>query len=178
MAQVCRFLAKPSRHDPSTRQSHGHRGDLARFGAFSAYVYCENIAFETMVGLVPRLIKPRTYKYKAKHLLERLGVNLDISAPLKTLAIAQRQIVAIARALMEEARIIFMDEPTASLTQSETDILLTLVRTLADQGVSVVFVSHRLAEVIEISKRVTVIRDGRLVGVFPTEGMTQSRLMN
>ena len=71
----------------------------------------ENIAFETMVGLTPRLVKPWTYKTKAKQLLDRLGVDLDISTPLKTLAIAQRQIVAIARALMEEARIIFMDEP-------------------------------------------------------------------
>ena len=147
--------------------------DLALFPHMTI---AENIAFETMVGLTPRLVKPWTYKTKAKQLLDRLGVDLDISAPLKTLAIAQRQIVAIARALMEEARIIFMDEPTASLTQSETDILLNLVRTLADQGVSVVFVSHRLAEVIEISERVTVIRDGKLVGVFPTEGMTQTRL--
>ena len=69
-----------------------------------------------------------------------------------------------------------MDEPTASLTQSETDALLAVVRTLSARGVAVVFVSHRLAEVLEISSRVTVLRDGRLVGVYPTEGMTQSRL--
>jgi simple sugar transport system ATP-binding protein len=69
-----------------------------------------------------------------------------------------------------------MDEPTASLTQSETDALLAVVRTLSRQGIAVVFVSHRLAEVIDVAERVTVIRDGRLVGVFPTEGMTQFRL--
>ena len=66
--------------------------------------------------------------------------------------------------------------PDASLTQSETDKLLAIVRKLSDSGVAVVFVSHRLAEVLEISSRVTVLRDGRLVGVFPTAGMTQSRL--
>ena len=69
-----------------------------------------------------------------------------------------------------------MDEPTASLTQSETDQLLDIVRTLSADGIAVVFVSHRLAEVLEISSRVTVLRDGKLVGVYPTAGMTQSRL--
>ena len=69
-----------------------------------------------------------------------------------------------------------MDEPTASLTQSETDYLLDIVRTLSASGVAVVFVSHRLAEVLEISSRLTVLRDGALVGVYPTEGMTQSRI--
>ena len=75
-----------------------------------------------------------------------------------------------------DARIIFMDEPTSSLTQSETDRLLAIVRTLSAEGIAVVFVSHRLAEVLEISSRVTVLRDGKLVGVYPTAGMTQSRL--
>jgi simple sugar transport system ATP-binding protein len=77
---------------------------------------------------------------------------------------------------VSDARLIFMDEPTASLTQTETDRLLQVVRTLSGSGVAVVFVSHRLAEVLEISSRVTVLRDGKLVGVFPTQGMTQSRL--
>ncbi|MEO8531851.1 MAG: sugar ABC transporter ATP-binding protein, partial [Deltaproteobacteria bacterium] len=81
-----------------------------------------------------------------------------------------------ARALTGTARVIFMDEPTSSLTQSETDSLLAIVRTLSAQGIAVVFVSHRLAEVLEISSRVTVLRDGKLVGVFATEGMSQSHL--
>ena len=101
---------------------------------------------------------------------------LKLNARLGTLPIAQRQIVAIARALVSDARLIFMDEPTASLTQAETDALLHVVRTLSGRGVAVVFVSHRLAEVLDISSRVTVLRDGRLVGVYPTAGMTQSRL--
>ena len=69
-----------------------------------------------------------------------------------------------------------MDEPTASLTRTETDSLLAVVRKLSKSGVAVVFVSHRLAEVLQISERVTVLRDGRLVGVYRTGGMTQSRL--
>ena len=101
---------------------------------------------------------------------------MDVDRALHHFPIAQRQIVAIARALVGEAKLVFMDEPTASLTQSETDYLLDIVRNLSASGVAVVFVSHRLAEVLEISSRVTVLRDGDLVGVYPTEGMTQSRI--
>ncbi len=147
--------------------------DLALFPHMTV---ADNIAFDEMVGFVPRLNLGRRHRAQAQAVLDRLGVQLDLDARLLDLPIAERQVVAIARALMGEARLVFMDEPTASLTQSETDALLTVVRTLSEQGIAVVFVSHRLAEVIDISERVTVVRDGKLVGVFPTEGMTQFRL--
>lgn len=147
--------------------------DLALFPHMTV---AENIAFDEMVGVAPRLAFSGRYKGRVRKVLERLNVSLDLDTRLGDLPIAQRQIVAIARALMGEARLVFMDEPTASLTQSETDALLKVVRTLSAQGVAVVFVSHRLAEVIDISERVTVLRDGKLVGVYPTEGMTQFRL--
>lgn len=147
--------------------------DLALFPEMSV---SENIAFETLLGNRPRLISYRALHEQAANVLATLGVDLDLEARLNTLPIAQRQIVAIARALVGDARLIFMDEPTASLTQSETDSLLKVVRTLSSRGVAVVFVSHRLAEVLEVSSRVTVLRDGRLVGVYQTEGMSQSRL--
>ncbi len=147
--------------------------DLALFPHMTV---AENIAFDEMVGTRPRLAVQRAFRQRVRAVLDRLHVELDLNARLNTLPIAQRQIVAIARALMGEARLVFMDEPTASLTQSETNALLALVRKLSEQGVSVVFVSHRLAEVIDISERVTVLRDGALVGVYPTQGMTQFRL--
>ncbi len=147
--------------------------DLALFPHMTV---AENIAFDEMVGPLPRLTRPGQSRGRAGEVLRRLGVTLDLDAPLNSLPIAQRQIVAIARALMGDARLIFMDEPTASLTQSETDGLLEIVRGLSADGVAVVFVSHRLAEVLEIASRVTVLRDGKLVGVYPTEGMTQARL--
>ncbi len=143
---------------------------------FSEMTVAENIAFDTLAGGRPRLVNYQKIHTMARAALARLGVTLDLDARLNTLPISQRQIVAIARALVSEARIIFMDEPTASLTQAETDRLLDVVRTLSAAGVAVVFVSHRLAEVLEIASRVTVLRDGKLVGVYDTEGMTQSRL--
>ncbi|MCV3274082.1 sugar ABC transporter ATP-binding protein [Roseobacter sinensis] len=147
--------------------------DLALFPHMTV---AENIAFDGMVGNLPRLLSRGAARAEAQAMLDRLGVRLDLDTRLNTLPIAQRQLVAIARALMGAARLVFMDEPTASLTQSETDGLLKVVQTLSEQGVSVVFVSHRLAEVLEISTSVTVIRDGKLVGVYPTEGLTQARL--
>lgn len=147
--------------------------DLALFPEMTV---AENIAFETMLGSVPRRVRHAAMRATAQAALGRLDVALDLDARLGTLPIAQRQIVAIARALVSDARLIFMDEPTASLTQSETDALLAVVRTLSARGVAVVFVSHRLAEVLDVCSRVTVLRDGKLVGVYPTEGMTQARL--
>ncbi|MEM7696127.1 MAG: sugar ABC transporter ATP-binding protein [Pseudomonadota bacterium] len=147
--------------------------DLALFPHMTV---AENIAFDRMVGALPRPVRRGKARADARAVLTRLGVTLDLDARLNTLPIAQRQIVAIARALMGKARLVFMDEPTASLTQSETDALLEIVRNLSADGVSVVFVSHRLAEVLDIAENVTVVRDGTLVGVFPTEGLTQAKL--
>mgnify|MGYP001951678881 CR=1 FL=1 len=147
--------------------------DLALFPNMTV---AENIGFDEMVGSIPRFIKKKDLRRRAAAVLDRLSVNLGLDTPVGELPIAKRQVVAIARALMGDARLVFMDEPTASLTQSETDGLLEVVRKLSAQGVAIVFVSHRLAEVIDIAERVTVLRDGKLVGVYPTEGMTQSRL--
>ena len=147
--------------------------DLALFPEMSV---AENIAFEANLGRRPRLVDYRAMRTSARRILERLGVDLDLDAPLRSLPIAQRQVVAIARALIGKATLVFMDEPTASLSQAETDALLAIVRRLSFEGIAVVFVSHRLAEVLAVCTRVTVLRDGRLVGTFPTEGMTQTRL--
>ena len=147
--------------------------DLALFPEMTV---AENVAFESNLGARPRLVNYRGMRTAAARILDRLGVKLDLDAPLRTLPIAQRQIVAVARALVAEATLVFMDEPTASLSQAETDALLAIVRRLSAEGIAVVFVSHRLAEVLDVCSRVTVLRDGRLVGTFPTEGMTQTRL--
>jgi simple sugar transport system ATP-binding protein len=147
--------------------------DLALFPEMTV---AENIAFERNLGGRPRLVDYGAMRKVAAEMLARLGVSIDLDTPVRELSIAQRQIVAICRALIAETRLVFMDEPTASLSQSETDALLTIVRRLSADGIAVVFVSHRLAEVLEVCSRVTVLRDGRYVGTFPTEGMTQTRL--
>ncbi|MDZ5451800.1 sugar ABC transporter ATP-binding protein [Labrys sp. ZIDIC5] len=147
--------------------------DLALFPEMAV---AENIAFERNLGGAPRLVNYAAMKADARRILDRLGVELDLDAPVRTLSIAQRQIVAIARALVADAGLVFMDEPTASLSQAETDALLVIVRRLSADGIAVVFVSHRLAEVLDVCTRVTVLRDGHYVGTYPTAGMTQTRL--
>lgn len=147
--------------------------DLALFPELSV---AENIAIEGSLGGRPRWVDRARMRKVAGAAIQRLGFTLDLDRPVRELSIARRQMVAICRALAADARLVFMDEPTASLTQTETDALLEVIRRLAADGIAVVLVSHRLAEVLEVCERVTVLRDGRLVGVFPTEGMTQARL--
>jgi len=175
-AQMELFGEKLAQITPAIARRHGIAVIWQDLALFPEMTVGENIAFETLLGPVPRRVRHRALQEKALAALAQLDVTLDLDARLGTLPIAQRQIVAIARALVSDARLIFMDEPTASLTQAETDALLQVVRTLSARGVAVVFVSHRLAEVLDISSRVTVLRDGRLVGVYPTAGMSQSRL--
>ncbi|PZX13773.1 simple sugar transport system ATP-binding protein [Palleronia aestuarii] len=147
--------------------------DLALFPHMSV---AENIAFERNLGARPTVVDYATMRREADAILSRLGVEIDLDAPVSSLSIARRQLVAIARALVADAALIFMDEPTASLSRAETEALIDIVRRLSYEGIAVVFVSHRLAEVLDICSRVTVLRDGKLVGTYPTEGMTQTRL--
>ena len=146
--------------------------DLALFPEMTV---AENIGFERVLGR-PRLVDYAAMRADAQRMLERLGVPLELERRLGTLPIAQRQVAAIARALVAEARLVFMDEPTASLSQDETAALLAIVRRLSADGIAVVFVSHRLAEVLDVCTRVSVLRDGRNAGTYPTAGMTQTRL--
>lgn len=147
--------------------------DLALFPEMTV---AENIAFERYLGARPRLVDRPAMRREAAAMLQRLGVTVPLDAPVRELSIAKRQMVAICRALIADARLVFMDEPTASLSQAETDALIAIVRRLSKAGIAVVFVSHRLAEVLEVCERVTVLRDGGLVGSFAAEGMTQTRL--
>ena len=132
--------------------------DLALFPHLGV---AENIAFEQNLGLWPRPSRRRSMHRTAREMLGRLGFELALDQPVQSLSIANRQVVAICRALVAEASIVFMDEPTASLTQSETRSLLEVVRRLSAAGIAVVFVSHRLVELIEIAERITVLRDSR-----------------
>lgn len=96
--------------------------------------------------------------------LDQVGVQLDPRAMVRDLSVAQQQMVEIAKALSYNARIVIMDEPTSALTDNEVQALFTIIRGLKERGLGVVFVSHRLDEVFEISERITVLRDGRNAG--------------
>ncbi len=112
----------------------------------------------------------------AKKAMERIGVSLDLDAKVSDLSIANRQLVAICRAMAADAKLVIMDEPTASLTRHEVDSLLSLVRDLKRKNICIVFVSHRLDEVLEVAERVTVLRDGKKVGTFDASEMNNRKL--
>jgi ribose transport system ATP-binding protein len=111
-----------------------------------------------------RLLNRREMFARAETYLKRLGLNIPGHTLLGELSIAQQQMVEIAKALSQDARLIIMDEPTSSLTLSETDRLLATVKELRSQGVSIIYISHRLAEVSELADRVVVLRDGGNAG--------------
>jgi simple sugar transport system ATP-binding protein len=147
------------------------------FALFPNMTVADNIGFDgglNPVGLVPR----GKNTARARSALETLGLTISPSTVLGSLSTAERQLVAIARAVSADGRIILMDEPTAALTQKEIDAFLGTVRHLASQGLSFVFISHKLREVVEIADDVTIIRDGRVVESGRAENFDQERISN
>ena len=106
----------------------------------------------------------RLMRDKAKALIAQLGVEIDPARKVSALSPAQAQIVEIAKALSRDLRVLILDEPTAALTLTETEKLFEIVRRLAWDGVSIIYVSHRLAEIFALCHSVTVLKDGRLAG--------------
>ncbi|MGR6467352.1 sugar ABC transporter ATP-binding protein [Rhizobium sp. PAMB 3182] len=106
---------------------------------------------------------------EARRVLDMLGSHVDENALISSLPVADKQMVEIAKAISKDARVVFMDEPTAVLSQEETKVLFEQVRKLRAKGTSFVFVSHKLDEVLELTDRVTVLRDGQWVKTAPTE---------
>jgi rhamnose transport system ATP-binding protein len=118
----------------------------------------ENIFISATDGLFLNRAAMRT---KARALIARIGMTLDVDRIASGLTLAEQQAVEIARALSQDVRVLIMDEPTASLSDHEATVLRRIARKLADDGVSVVYISHRLEEVFELADRVSVIRDGK-----------------
>ncbi len=142
---------------------------------FPNLTVAENISIAGHLG-APRLVNWRTLRMTAEAAMARIGASLDPDARVEDLSIANRQLVAICRAMAADAKLVIMDEPTASLTRHEVDALVLLVADLKRAGICIVFVSHRLDEVMEIAERVTVLRDGAKVGEFPAREMDDNKL--
>src|SRR5215211_6631640 len=114
---------------------------------------------------------------EARRRLDSLGVGLDVTAPVKRLSAANGQIVAIARALVGDARAVVMDEPTSSLTDRETRQLFRIIKDLTSGDVGVVYISHRLEEIFQIADRITVLRDGRHITTAPASELDAEELV-
>jgi galactofuranose transport system ATP-binding protein len=140
-----------------------------------------SVAENLLAGREPRLgpfINFRAMRRKANALLDDLGIDLNVAAPLSSYSIAMQQLVAIARAVDIDAKVLILDEPTSSLDRDEVAVLLGLMRRLAaERGTAMVFISHFLEQVYDICDRMTVLRNGKLVGEWATADLPESELI-
>lgn len=117
-------------------------------------------------------------KRQAKVIFDSLHVSMPLDVPAEQLSVAQRQLIEIAKALRENARVLILDEPTTALTNEEADSLFRVLDTIKAQGTAILYVSHRLEEIYRISDKITVFRDGKLVGCELTADLPQEKLIS
>jgi ribose transport system ATP-binding protein len=127
--------------------------------------------------VLPFLLDDRALNRNAQALFDQLHLKLDPQTKVANLAVAQQQMVEIAKALSYKAEVVIMDEPTAALTETEIDELFRIIRKLRETGVGVVHISHRLEELKRISDRVTVMRDGQYIATVDTKGATIDQII-
>ena len=137
----------------------------------------ENIAFGVESPVAMRRVPWKAWRIRAHTLLQRIGARIDPGREVRDLSMPEQQLVEIAKAVGSGARIMIMDEPTASLTHQEVDLLFSVIRELRRHGVSIVYISHRLSEIFEIADRVTVLRDGESLGTYPVAEMDEPTLI-
>jgi simple sugar transport system ATP-binding protein len=157
-----------SRLTPIGAIRHGIQVIYQDFSLFGNLTVAENLALNTELQEKRALVDWKRVHGIAVTALERLGVDIDPSAEVDDLSTAGRQLVAIARALMSDPRLLIMDEPTTALTRKEVETLFRIVRDIQARGIAVLFVSHKMREMLEISERISVIRNGRKVAEGPT----------
>jgi len=142
------------------------------FSLFPNLTAAENIAMLSELADRRKLSSRRRIRAAAEAIVADLGLTIDLDADVEDLTVADRQLIAICRALVGEARVLIMDEPTTALTHSEVRRLFAIVRRLQERGVAIVFVSHKLDEVLQISQHVTVLRNGEVVASGPASEHT------
>jgi ribose transport system ATP-binding protein len=140
-----------------------------------------SVAENVLMGRWPmrwggRFVDWKALEAQAREHLERVGFDVDASAPVAELGMAERQLVELAKALSVDARVLLLDEPTSALSDPEARRLFEIIGELRRQGVAIVYVSHHLPEIVEISDRVTVLRDGKLVETVDTAGLDEQQL--
>ena len=115
---------------------------------------------------------------EASRILKELGIDIDVTKPLSNFSTAIQQMVAIARAVSINAKLVIMDEPTSSLDRQEVSVLFRIIRQLKAKGISVIFISHKLDEIFEICDRLTVFKDGEYVGDYDIADLNQFKLIS
>lgn len=149
--------------------------DLALFPNLSVE---ENVAFGLYGESRGPMVDRRALQRRAREAMDVIGLQLDPTATVATLSIAEQQQVEIARSIVGDLKLLILDEPTASLTRTEVDRLFATIERLRSRDIATLFVSHKLNEVFEIAERVTVLRDGRKIGTYRPDELDQKRLVH
>ncbi len=137
------------------------------FSLFPNLTVAENVVLTSAIASRRKLYDQGAARPAAQAIIDDLGLTLDVDARVENLSVADKQLTAICRALVDDARVIIMDEPTTALTRTEVDRLFIIVERLRARGVGLIFVSHKLDEVLTISQRVAILRSGKNVVTSP-----------
>jgi rhamnose transport system ATP-binding protein len=164
-------------HDPHTARALGIAAIYQHPSLFPHLTVAENIALAVERGGSWRRIDWAGRRRSAAQVLARIGASIDPDRTVETLSMPEQQIVEIAKAVGAEARIVIMDEPTASLTDREVERLFGVITRLREQGVGIVYISHRLEEVFAVANRITVLRDGRTVATSDAADVTMAQVI-
>ena len=166
-----------SRLDPATARAMGIAAIYQQPALFPDLSVAENIALGLETPSAASRIAWSKRRNQARQFLKRIGAEIEADTEVRNLSMPEQQLVEIARSLGAGARILIMDEPTASLTQKEVHLLYSVVRDLREQGVGVIYISHRMEEIFALADRVTVLRDGESIATQDTMGMNESTLI-
>jgi simple sugar transport system ATP-binding protein len=147
------------------------------FSLFPNLTVAENLAINYELEKNTRFVNWRDVNNIARQAIENIGIDIDLQAYVEDLSVADKQLVAISRAILHDAKLIVMDEPTTALTQKEVESLFHVIKSLQHEGISTLFVSHKLREVLEISESVTILRNGRNVADGPIEEFDRPKLI-
>ncbi|ALN75182.1 sugar ABC transporter ATP-binding protein [Aureimonas sp. AU20] len=161
---------------PREAIAHGVQVIYQDFSLFPNLTVAENLSLNKLLSEKRSLARRAEMRRLGAEALARLGVDIDLEAEVGSLSTADRQLVAIARALMSDVRLLVMDEPTTALTGREVDRLFQLVREIQSRGIAVLFVSHKMSEMLDISERIVVFRNGRKVAEGPTAEFDEARI--
>jgi ribose transport system ATP-binding protein len=164
-------------HGPGYAQSLGVAMVYQEFALAPHLSVAENL----FLGREPAragFINRRSEKEKAGELLGRVGLEIDSNRLVSGLTVAEQQRLEIAKALAIEAKVLILDEPTATLAEREIEGLFEVIREMASRGIAILYISHRLDEIFRIADRVTVMRDGKIVETKPTSELTEEELVN
>jgi len=166
-------------HSPAEAQALGISTIYQELALIPYLTVAENIFLnrEPRLPFSPGLIDYRKMNSQARQLLKQLGAKIQVSAQLSKLPIASQQMVEIAKAISRSAQLIIMDEPTSSLASSDIDLLFGLIKRLKERGIAVIFIGHRMEEVLGIADRVVVLRDGEHVVTLPIAEASEEKII-